>query len=128
MAEIKILGSAAVLTAGIKLEDIVKLKKFKPETLELINEEKDVVYAISAGNGESFNKHGVCFNKADTEGNAQLTIIIPGDVASTNRTAYVKDNFGYSLLKLNTLESFISGALTELSGEFKRMEESIKLV
>ena len=65
MAEIKILGSAAVLTAGIKLEDIVKLKKFKPETLELINEEKDVVYAISAGNGESFNKHGVCFNKAE---------------------------------------------------------------
>lgn len=122
MAKIKVTGSAMVLTSDVKLEDIKKLEKFSPESLKIIDENENEVFKIGTGlNG--FNKYGATFNEANADGKAVATVLLPEGIE--NKAKYVKDNYGYALLKLNTLEEFIAEALTELSADFEKIDANI---
>jgi hypothetical protein len=129
MAKIQILGEAAVLTSAVKKADLELLKKFKPAALQLKDEEgKEVIFAATVGKTASITKYGVNFAGEDVEGYAQVTGIIPSDVAPADKATYVKDNFGYALLNLNKLENQILGVLVDTRNEFAAMDDSIQVM
>lgn len=136
MANIKILGNAAVLTSTLKVEDINKLARFKPEALKIINKEtKDEIFAISFGHKlsigykPSITSHGVSFTDKTEDGYAQTTITLPsGFENDEDKIEYVKSQYGYILLNLNELEDQAQKALNVTAAEFANMEKAITLV
>lgn len=136
MANIKILGNAAVLTSTLKVEDINKLARFKPEALKIINKEtKDEIFAISfgpkpsIGYKPSITSHGVSFTDKTEDGYAQTTITLPtGFKDDKDKMEYVKNQYGYILLNLNKLEDQAQEALNVTATEFANMEKAITLV
>lgn len=129
MANIKILGNAAVLTSTLKAEDINKLARFKPEALKIINKEtKNEIFAISFGYRPNVTPYGVSFTDKTEDGYAQTTIALPpGFVDDKDKIEFVKNQYGYILLNLNKLEAQAQETLNVTAAEFASMEEAITL-
>jgi hypothetical protein len=131
MAQIKIFGDSFVVTSRLKVEDIQKLKTFKPESLKLIDEEtKDELYAVNykAGSEGSFSKYGASFNSQNEAGNATLTVAIPAGKNNAEKVDYVKNTYGQSLLKLKELEDQLEAAAVILGDEMNAVEASIEVI
>ena len=128
MSKTTVTGSAIVVTSDLKLEDLNKLTKFRPEALVLRDENHDPVFAIAvtAGNG-SLNEFGATFSNevTDDAGHATLTLIRHG-VAENVRLA-VADKIGPYLLKLNKLEENLKGILDEVDRERAQMLDCIEV-
>lgn len=130
MAKVNIFGDSIVITSGMKLNDVKKLKKYKPELLRLVDEDtKEEIFAISISNRASFTKFGASFTSQNNEGNATLTLPIPTTcMTAEEKRQYVKDQFGYALLNLNLLEGFLAEEFDVLLDEFQKMDESISIL
>lgn len=129
MSKIKVIGDAAVVTSSIKKTVLEQIAKFKDKGLQLTNPEtKEPVFAIGLGKTASFNKHGINFTSEDADGFAQTTLALPVGMSNAAKADYVKDNYGYALLTLNTLEGFIAAQEEAMVGEFQDMANSIEIV
>jgi hypothetical protein len=130
MANIKILGAAAVVTSVITTKVLGTLKKFKPDALKLIDPEtKESKFAAGTGKVGSFTNFGIVFDGKDTNDHAQLTLQIPADITEdAKKKEYVQDNYGYGLLALNNLEAQIIDVMAETETDFAQMADGIQVV
>lgn len=130
MANIKIIGDAAVITSTLSAEDIQTLKKYRPEALVLKGGEdgKEPIFAIdmAAGAG-SVNNYGITFGGVtrDEDKKANLTLVLKGITGDVKE--YVADKFGTALDCLNQLEESIPGVLAEVSARKARIMENIQV-
>jgi len=125
MAKLKLIGTAAVITSNIKAEVLSQLSKFKPKALQLVDSDKNIVFAVGGGPIATASKKGITFNSTNTEGFATATFDVGNGIV--DKEAYAKDNFGYAMLKLNELEVQIVGAASELEADFNAMSNSISV-
>lgn len=129
MAKIKILGDACTIISDVTTEQLKTLKKFKPQTLKLIDPEtKEITFAADIGPGVSVSKYGIVFNSKNNEDKAQVTVNLPTGMDNAAKKDYVRDNFGYTLLNLNTLERQITAVLEETAEEFTEIGNSIEIL
>ena len=134
MAKMKILGTAVTITSAIKVADLKKLEKFKPEALKLIEcvgNAKEEKFSVALGTNPitpSVTKYGVVFNSENADGYAEVTLPIPTSIAADKRKEYVADTYGYALLSLNELESQIAKVLVETEADFIAINENIEEV
>lgn len=121
----KILGTSFTLTSNVKMEDIVKLKKFSPESLILKTEKGEPRFSIGIGSA-AISAHGITFNGANQEDLAQVTLTIPTDVE--DKQQYVADQYGLAMLTLSEMEDHIAKEMKILAGKFETISKSITTV
>lgn len=128
MANIKIFGDSLVVTSSLKLDDIAKLQKFKPDALTLVDpEKKEAIFAVRVSS-PTFGKFGASFISKNDDGRAQATFPISSGMTKEEKTKYAKECYGYALLNLNKLEAQIAEVLNITADEFAEMEESIAVI
>ena len=130
MSQIKILGESAVITSTLKAEGLETLKKFKQEHLTILNDRKEVVYAVGMAQGGrgSVTDYGITFNNRDAEGFAQVTITLPDGIAAEERANYVAEKLGNSVTRLNGVEEIIQERIDEVIAAQTAMVESIQVL
>lgn len=128
MAQIKVVGNAAVVSSALSLEQLKTVKKYRPEALVLKGGEdgKEKVFCIDvadSGNG-SLNKYGATFagESHDAAKLATITMMVEpvGDIK-----AHIVDKFGGAILKLNELESKLVAVLGSIAADKALAETSV---
>jgi len=129
MAQLKVLGTAAVITSSVKLAQLKQLEKFKPNALKLVEETKPgaatTKFIVKTGDMSSVNQYGIVFSNESVNGFATATIGIPSYIKPEDKADYATDTFGYAMLNLNELEAQIVEATDELAADFNAMSNSI---
>lgn len=132
MAKVNIVGEAVVITSSMKLEDLVKVKKYRPDALVLKGGEdgKEPVFRIGVNeNGTGcINQYGAEFSSAshDAEKLATITIIADKDVENIRET--VADVLGAGIINLNKLEAKLPEVLREIDAERATVLSSISML
>lgn len=117
MAKIKVMDKAIVVTAGVKLEDIKTIEKYRPSALTLTKgegEKKEPVFKLGT-KGSSINQFGASFDHANAEGYAVLTMTT--NYEGDKIKEFIADELGSAITHLNTLEAKLPGVLTEVKAE-----------
>lgn len=129
MAKVQILGDAVVLTSAIKSETLVKLAKYAPKSLKLVDKEtKNELFAVGVGPVATATKHGVVFSGKNEEGFANATFQLSTGLSNEQKKAHVQDTLGFAILNLNKIEEQIAGAADELTAAFAQVQEAINIV
>ena len=123
--KVKVIGKALILSTILHTAEIVTLNKFHPSALVKRNEKDEPVFAIGIDKGAAISKFGVTFNDTDSNGYAQLTMVIPDHVKSEDRQAWVLDTYGLALNELSAFESVVCERYNGLKTTFDTVAESI---
>ena len=130
-AAIKIVGGVAVIESALKLEDIKKLKKYRPNALSLFEgsgKDKEEVFQIGAGRGYgSISTYGASFGShTTTDGKATITIEIPE--GTEDPKAYIADKVGVAILNLNKVEAQFEAANADIDQEIAAINANITVM
>lgn len=127
MANIIIAGDAVVVKSTLKLEDLVLIKKLRPDALILKGGEdgKEPIFGIGVVSGTGFiNKVGASFGSASREdGRAIITMVADG--VKTDIKEYIAEEFGAALINLAKLEATLPAVLEEIAAEKAAVVDSI---
>ena len=116
-ATIYIIGAAAVLVSGVKLDDWKLVEKFAPEALNFIDEDSgEIAFRITCRSGMgSVNQYGVCWGShTSDEGYATVTLLLDEDVEDKQEA--VMEVIGPAMMYLEVIEDTIPGVLAEIKG------------
>ncbi len=129
MASVKKFGEAVVITSALKLEDIKKAVKYRPDALVLYGGEdgKEPVFAIGTSTNRcgSINSVSVDFGGADAEGFAQVTLTYAGPDEGVREA--LADSIGRQLVQLAKLEETLPAVLAEIDAEIAAVMETIEI-
>lgn len=77
-----IMGAAAVIVSGVKLEDWKRMERYAPDTLTIHDMDGDPIFRVEYGPGPGYlTEHGIQWGSYTTEeGNATVTLILDEDV------------------------------------------------
>lgn len=121
MAKVVIAGEAVVVTSSVKLADLRKIAKYRPEALVLKGGEdgKEPIFRVGVCSGSGkINKYGAEFG-TETHDDAKLatiTLVVSEGMSGDVREA-VAESIGTSILNLNKLEATIPAILAEIDAE-----------
>jgi hypothetical protein len=128
MATITIAGNCYVVTSGVSLTDLELIRKHRPKSLKIVDEEtKEELFAVGLGSN-SLSNFGVSFGGAshDEKKLATVTLPIPGDVEDAQE--FVTEKAGVALVNLNRIEASLGGVLEQIRGEHKKVKDSITVI
>ena len=128
-AKVVVVGSAAILTSDVKLEDWKRIQKVEPADLTLVDEDtEEVVFRVGIDEGPgSVNEYGVMFGSTvDKDGKAQATVLL--DPAIEDKLGTVRENLGPAVLMLNQLEAEVPGILGDIAKKEEEINEHIVLM
>ena len=125
-AKVYIMGAAAVLVSGVKLEDWKLVERYAPEALKIVDDNGEPVFRIAVGDGGgSVNKDGICWGThASEEGYATVTVILDEEVE--DRKEAVSSVMGSALLELIDMEKEMPGLLEQIHAQQERIESLIE--
>lgn len=120
-AKLYILGCAAVVISGVKLEDWKTVEKYEPNALKIVGEDGNPVFKVMTSEGSgSITRYGVVFGEAvNDDGMATVTVLIEPEIE--NKYEAVMDIAGSALHDLITIEKEIPKVLEEI----RTMKEEI---
>jgi len=121
MAKIKKVGQALVLTSAITAEEFDKVRKFKPEALELRTEKGDVTFKVMLDES-GISKYGVSFDSVNRDEYLQLTMMTYADSKED-----IIEGYATILANVNKVEAQITSALDEVNALFASVEGSIEV-
>ena len=127
-AKIYIMGAAAVIVSGVKLEDWKLVEKYAPAALNIVDEAGEPDYKVmTAGGPGSMNKYGVVWGSyLSVEGNATVTILLDDEVE--NKKEAVMDVVGSALLDVIEIEKEIPGIVEEIHENLKKVDSYISQI
>lgn len=124
-AKIYIMGAAAVIVSGVKLEDWKLVEKHAPEALKIVDETGEPVFKVMTAPGSgSMNRYGVVWGSyVSEEGNATVTILLDDEVE--NKKEAVMDVVGSALLDVIDMEEKIPAIVEEIHEKLKKIDSCI---
>ncbi len=127
-AKVYMMGAAAVVVSGVKLEDWKLVEKYAPEALRIMDENGEPVFRVMTKKGSgSMNQYGVVWGSyLSEEGNATVTMLIDDDVENPKEA--VMDVIGSALLDLEGIEKALPGIVEEIREKQKQIETQITRV
>lgn len=132
MAKVAIVGEAVVITSSVKMEDLKKVEKYRPEALTLYGGEdgKEPIYKIgtTGKTSGSINGIGAEFGGETHDENKYATITLCNAGAGSDVRTEVAEKYGAAILKLNKLEANIPAVLAEIDAERATVLENITVV
>lgn len=128
MAKITIAGQAVVVTSALKLEDIKKVKKYRPDALILKGGEdgKEPIFALGVG-ADSINKFGVSFCQETRDDNKYAVLTMTTTYDGDNIEDFVADELGAAIINLNKLEEKLPGVIAEIDAEKATIKSNISV-
>lgn len=118
MAKIVIAGQAVVVTSALALEDIKKVKKYRPDALILKGGEdgKEPIFALGVGN-DGINKFGASFCQETREDEKKATLTMTTTYDGDKIEDFVADELGAAIINLNKLEEKLPDVIAEIDAE-----------
>jgi len=127
MSKIIITGSAIVLKSSLKLEDLKKLGKYRPDALTKKDDKGSLLFKVAVaeqGNGSAFGKAAYFAPVThDADGLATITLAIPEDVKDVKE--YAADLLGETFTNLQGMEESLAAASHEVDAAKAAMLEKI---
>lgn len=116
-----VFGNALVITSALKAEEIKLAAKYRPEALNLYDEEKVPYFAVgtTAAAGTITNS-GIYFDGVSRDGNGYATLTLGFKGGSTDPNAIkeeVADKFGTALARLAVIEQALPPVLDEIAAQ-----------
>ena len=123
---INIMGNVAVLTFGVKIEDVQKLKKYNREALVLRDEDKNAVlmFDIASGNGDVFGR-SINLDHSNHSAHATVTVDLTG---VEDAAQFVADKLIGQDALIARLENQVRDAVVAIDSEIATVKESIRYV
>ena len=117
-----IMGAAAVIVSGVKLEDWKTAEKYAPEKLRIPDENGEPVFRVMTSGGTgSINHYGVVWGNFPTEeGYATVTVLIDEEVE--NKKEAVMDVAGSALLDLIGIENAMPEVIRSIHEKKQKVE------
>lgn len=130
MANIKVLGNVFAITSGVKLEDLQRIKRFRPEALTLKDADGEPVFEIGIACRGGFQDGCVFFDcaSADGEGLACVTADLPKIPDGKDVRDFLADEVGGILAKLNKLEATLPGVIAEINAEHEAARAAVEVL
>lgn len=126
MANIKVLGNAAVITSTLKYEDIKKVQKYRPDALVLReNDEPVFKVGISEHQLGDCSKYGISFGGSNEAGYATVTTTF-GECEDVK--AWLADKYGAALAYLNSMEASLPAVIGAVDAERAAILDSITVM
>ena len=127
-AKVYIIGAAAVIVSGVKLEDWKQVEKYAPERLKIVDESGETVFKVATSKGGgSMNQYGVCWGTyTSDEGYATVTILLDDDIEDKKEA--VKDITGSALLDLIEIEKQVPEILHDIDQKESEIETHIVVI
>ena len=121
MAKITIVGNAVVITSTLKLEEIYRVKKYRPDALTLKGGEdgKEPIFCIGVGSVGKINQYGAEFDGEthDERKLATITLLLDGFGETEDLKEFIADGIGAWVATLGKLEAQIPAVLEEIDAE-----------
>lgn len=102
-----IMMNQLIVSSELSMEELKKIKRFRPEELELVDPEtKAVLYTIDGGtpNYGAIGKHGIYFDSVTNDGKAAVKIDLPEFETIEEKKQYAAEKYGVYLVDLEILE------------------------
>lgn len=129
MANVKIVGNAVVFTSALKTEELEKVKKFTKNGLKLKDEKGNDIFTIGYTPGHSaISDYGINYGEKNAEGYAQATLVLDESIKAEERLDAVLDTYAIAIGNLNTLETYIREAATEVNNTVENIKDSIEVL
>lgn len=122
MVKTKILGDRAIITAGMKYEDLVKVEKYAPDTTVLVDDNSNEIFRVSTGNCDGVSCIGITFMKSGEDAVARITI----PMCEENKTDYIAENYGIIISKTQTIIDAMEVALDGVEEAIKKIKDNIE--
>ena len=122
---IYLIGAAAVIVSGVKLEDWKRVELYAPDALEIRDENGETVFRVmtSGGPGSICENLVTWGNYPTDEGLATITLLLDEDVE--DKLAAVMDVAGSALEKVENIEKAIPGILEEIDARGEDFETQL---
>ena len=123
--KVHIMGAAAVVVSGVKLEDWKLVERYAPEVLRIVDESGEPTFRVMTDSGTgSINRCGVVWGNYPTEeGNATVTLLIDEEVE--DRKEAVMEVAGSAILQLTGIEGMLPGILEGIREHRRQVEARI---
>ena len=127
MAKVVSVGDAVVITSEVKLEDIKKIQKYRPEALVLKGGEdnKEEIFRIGIGDS-GINTYGASFCK-ETRDDKLATITLTTNYSGDDIKGFIADELGGALTNLGKLEKTLPAILESIDKERAAIMDDITL-
>lgn len=124
--KLKVIGNALIVTSKLTEKQFKAAVTYNPSFLTVVDDEGNEVFSIRKpkDNIGSINRFGVSFNGVSSEGELQLTLVIP---QVENKINYVKERYGIALAALAEAEELIATAINEATEELDILFEGMEV-
>ena len=130
MAKIKVVGEAAVVISELKLADIEKVGKYRPDklTLRSDDEKKSPIFKVGVSSNRmgEIGAFGASFGAADADGFATITVA-PLAAEGDDLKEAVAEKIGPAILHLNKLEEALPAVIAEIDAEHEAILGNIEI-
>ena len=131
MSKIVVTGDAIVVTSAFTLEELLTIKKYRPNALQLMGGEdnKQPIFAINAvkgGNG-GINQYGVTYTGETHDEKKLATLTIFDGNITGDAKEYAAEKIGAAVINLDKLEGTLKGVLEEIKTEKNTVLEHISI-
>lgn len=128
MSKISVCGDAIAIYSSLKLSDLRMVERFRPESLMILNEDKEPVFVVGTTDGcGTVNEFGMSFGSESHDDNKFATITLCGHGIVGDVKEYIADNYGGAIAKLNEIEARIPGVLSEIKAAKQRVMDSVTI-
>lgn len=131
MSKVTILGNAVVVSSSMKFDDLLTIKKYRPDALTLMGgkDNEEPVFCVDVGDGMcgEINNFGAyfCNTTNDSEKKACITMCFAD--AGENIKEFVADQIGSAIMNLNKLEQLLPNVLEEIKAEKAAIMQNITI-
>lgn len=118
------------ITSAYSIEQIERVKKYRPKALVLLDDDKNLVYSIGVTRGTgSWTKYGIAFagNTAIGQKVACISVQLNGDMNPDQIREQIRDVFGAALMYGDKIETQMAKALDEISEDEASMDSRISI-
>ena len=134
MAKITIVGEAVVVTSEIKMEDLKKVMKYRPDALTVYGgeENKEPIFRVATSkcNFGRINRMGAEFGGVakDGSGKATITLTLNNAGEDVDVREIVAEQVGVGILHLNKIEERLPEVIAEIDAEHDNILNNISVM
>lgn len=133
-AKVLMLGGSAVIRSDLKVADVKKIEKYRPDLLTEwdwdATKGKDIpifkIGVAETGNGDLSPYGAVLSAAGSTSGEGVITLSVPAEV--TDRAAWFKEVYGPDILKLVNAERRLADCMPEVLGNITQLDSLIEVL
>lgn len=118
------------ITSAYSIEDIERVKKYRPKALVLLDDDKNPVYSIGTTcETGSWTKYGIAFagNTVTGQKVACISVQLNGDMNAEQIREQIRDVFGAALMYGDKIEAQMAKALDEIFDDEASMDSRISI-